>query len=72
MAPVVALTDKFDEEQVGALLAALPAGSEVISLPDGDDPATANAIINWRNDVDDELLAQAPQVELIVKMDSGR
>lgn len=71
MAPVVALTDEFDQEQVDALVAALPAGSEILSVPGGDDPARATVIVNWLNDVDDALLDSAPGTKLIVKLESG-
>ncbi len=71
MGIVVALADEFEREQVAALEAALPDGSSVISLPAGDDPAEVTALVNWRNDIDDALLARAPNAEVIVKLDSG-
>jgi len=68
---VVALADEFDEEQIAALVAALPDGARVISLPAGDDPSEATAVVNWMNDVDDEVLDRAQNAHVIVTLNSG-
>lgn len=71
VALVIALADEFEGDQIAALQAALPKDARVLSLPDGDDPAEARALINWLNDIDEATLDRAPSAELIVKLDSG-
>ncbi len=71
MSLVVGLADGFNQEQVDALISALPDGSRILSLTEGDDPADAQIIISWFNDIDEDLLERAPGLKLIVKLDSG-
>lgn len=70
-APKVALLEEFGDEQKEAFLAALPSGSTLVGPSDMAEATDITVLVTWSSDIDRTILNAHPNLQVVIKLDSG-